>query len=170
MADTVIAVDHCCVNVERAKRELVQPRPRPGGLPRRPLVLSFFRAKAPHVLCSSRCSLPRFLLSFFRRFGCNTPTAPRILYCRQFSLFACDLRTFLLSSLRVPLFPWWRCTNFAAAGTTAAGNYFALLGCIIPRRCCWQASTVSIDVSFQPSTSCREFNSCENSIASTSSN
>ena len=31
-ADTVNAVDSCCANVECAERELVQPRPRPGGL------------------------------------------------------------------------------------------------------------------------------------------
>ena len=54
MADTVDAVDHCCANVERAERELLQPRPRPGGLvflagglPLRPLPPSLFSSKYP---------------------------------------------------------------------------------------------------------------------------
>ena len=54
VADTVNAVDRCCVNVERAKRELLQPRPRPGGLvllagglPFRPLPPSSSPSKCP---------------------------------------------------------------------------------------------------------------------------
>ena len=68
VADTVDAVDRCCANVERAERELVQPRPRPGGLvfhadglPRRPLPPSLFPSKCPPLSLSSRCFLPRFL-------------------------------------------------------------------------------------------------------------
>ena len=56
MAGTVNAVDRCCTNVERAERELLQPRPRPGdlvfcagGLPLRPF---------PSSLFSSKCSPP----------------------------------------------------------------------------------------------------------------
>ena len=52
--DTVSAVDSCCTNVERAERELFQPRPRPGGLvfitgglPLRPLPPSLFPNKRP---------------------------------------------------------------------------------------------------------------------------
>ena len=52
--DTVDAVDRCCANVERAERELLQPRPRPGGLvfladglPFRPLPPSLFSSKCP---------------------------------------------------------------------------------------------------------------------------
>ena len=54
VADIVDAVDRCCANVERAERELLQPRPRPGGLvflagelPLRPLPPSLFSSKYP---------------------------------------------------------------------------------------------------------------------------
>ena len=54
VADTVNAVDRCCANVERTERELLQPRPRPGGLvffagglPLRPLPSSLFPSKCP---------------------------------------------------------------------------------------------------------------------------
>ena len=46
---------------------------------------------------------------------CSIPTTPRLLHFRHFCLLGCDLRAFLLSSLRVPRFPRRRCTNFAAA-------------------------------------------------------
>ena len=152
MTDTVDAVDRCCVNVECTERELLQPRPRPGGLvflagglPLRLLPRRFFLANALCLSLSSWCFLPRFLLSFSRRVGCGNPTAPRILHRRHFCLRACALRAFHLSSLRVPLFPRRRCPNFATAGTVAAGNDFTLLGFITASRCCWQACTVSID-------------------------
>ena len=141
VADTV---DRCCANVERTERELLQPRPRPGGLvflagglrksarfPRR-----FSRANTLRFLLSSGCFLPRFLPSFFRRLGYGTPTTPRLLHRRHSCLLACALRAFLLSSLRVPRFPRRRCPNFATAGTVAAGNDFALLGGITASRCC----------------------------------
>ena len=54
MPDTVNAVDHNCANVERAEREVLQTRPRPGGLvfltgglPLRPLPPSLFPSKCP---------------------------------------------------------------------------------------------------------------------------
>ena len=105
----------------------------------------FFRANALRLSPSSRCFLPRFLPSFFRRVGCSTPPTPRLLHRGHFCLLACALRAFLLSSLRVPRFPRRRCPNFATAGMVAAGNDFALLGCITASRCCWQACTVGID-------------------------
>ena len=152
VADTVDAVDRCCANVERAERELLQPRPRPGGLvflagglPLRPLPPSLFSSKYPSPFTQFQCFLPRFLPSFFRRVGCGNPTTPRLLHRRHCCLLACALRTFLLSSLRVPRFPRRRCPNFATVGTVAAGNGFALLGFITSSRCCWQACTVSID-------------------------
>ena len=53
MADTVDTVDRCCANVERTERELLQPRPRPGGLvllaggfPLRPLPPLLFPSKS----------------------------------------------------------------------------------------------------------------------------
>ena len=61
----------------------------------------FFRVR---LSLSSKC-LPRFLACV----GCSTPTTPRVLHRRHFFLLECDLRTFLLSSLRVPRFPRWRC-------------------------------------------------------------
>ena len=61
--DIVNAIHRCCANAERAKCELLQPRPRPGrlvflasGVPLRP---------PPRLSFSSRCFLPRFLSSFF---------------------------------------------------------------------------------------------------------
>ena len=93
----------------------------------------FFRANALRLsLSSSRCFLPRFLLSFFRCVGYGTPTTLRLLHRRHFCLLAWTLRVFLFSSLRVTRFPRRRCPNFAAAGTVAAGNDFALLGASPP--------------------------------------
>ena len=97
VANTVNAVDRYCANVERAKRELVQPRLRPdslafhaGGLPHRQPPPSFFRVNALRLSFSFRC-LSRFLPYFFRRVGCSTPTTPGLLHCRHFFLLACDL-------------------------------------------------------------------------------
>ena len=97
---------------------------------------SFFRAHVLSLSLSSTCFLPKFLPSFFRRVGNSTPNTPRLLHRRHFCLLACALLSSLLSSLRVPRFPRRRCTNFAAAGTVAVGNVFALLSCITPSRCC----------------------------------
>ena len=54
MVDTVNAVDRFCAKAERAEREFLQPRPRPGGLvflaggfSLRPLPPSFFPGKYP---------------------------------------------------------------------------------------------------------------------------
>ena len=77
----------------------------------------------PSAFYSGSC-----LRSSDARVGYGTPTTPRLLHRRHFCLFACDLRAFLLSSLRVPRFPRRRSPNFATAGTFAAGNDFALLG------------------------------------------
>ena len=153
MPDTVDAVDRCCTNFERAERELLQPRPRPGGLvfladglPLRRFPRCFFRANALRLWLSSSCLLPRFLPYFFRRIGYGIPTTPRLLHRPHCRLLACAVRAFLLSSLRVPRFPRRRCPNFAAAGTVAARNNFALLGFIVASQCCWQACiAVSID-------------------------
>ena len=54
--------------------------------------------------------------------------------------------------------------------TVAAGNVFALLGCITTSRCSWQDWAVTIDELSQQSTSCRDINTCVNSIASTPCN
>ena len=57
VADTVNAIDRCCANVKRAEGEVVQPRPRPGGvvltvggLPLRRLLPLFFPSKYPPPL------------------------------------------------------------------------------------------------------------------------
>ena len=54
VVDTVDIVDRCCAKVERAERELLQPRPRPGGLvflagglPLHPLPPSLFSSECP---------------------------------------------------------------------------------------------------------------------------
>ena len=126
MADAVKLVDRCCAKAERAERELLQSRPRPGslvifagGLPLRSLPPSLFPSKCPPPFTQFQV-FSTFLLTY-------------------------ALRAFLLSSLRVPRFPRRRCPNFATAGTVAAGNDFALLGCITASRCCWQVCTVSIE-------------------------
>ena len=154
VADIINAVDHCCANVERAERELLQPRPRLTALCF--MRAAFFSAcfprrfSRPNALrlsrsCMSRCFQSWFLPSFFRRVGCGTPTTPRLLHHRHVCLLTCSLGPFTLSSLQVSRFPRRRCPNFATAGTVAAGNDFALLGCITASRCGWQACTVSID-------------------------
>ena len=51
--------------------------------------------------------------TFFRPVGLSTPTTPRLLHRRHFRLRVCDLRAFLLSSLRVPCFLRRRCINFS---------------------------------------------------------
>ena len=104
----VSAVDRCCVNVERAERDLVQPRPRPGGL----VFLSGGLSLRPSLF-PSKCPPPFTQLSFFRRVGCCTPNMPRLLHHRHFFLLACALRVSLISSFRVPRFPRRRFTNFA---------------------------------------------------------
>ena len=45
----------------------------------------FSRANALRLSLSSRCFLPRFLPSFFRRVGCGNPTTPRVLHRRHFA-------------------------------------------------------------------------------------
>ena len=121
VADTV---DRCCANVERTERELLQPRPRPGGLvllagglPLARFPSRFLRANTLRFSLSSGCFLPRFLCSFFGRVGYGTPITSRFLYRRKFCLLAWALRAFLLSSLRVLRFPRQRCPNFATAAT-----------------------------------------------------
>ena len=57
----------------------------------------FFRANALRLSLSSRCFLPRFLTSFFRRVGCGNPTTPRPVHRRHCCLLAIALRAFLFS-------------------------------------------------------------------------
>ena len=87
MADTVDAVDRCCANVERTERELLQPRPRPGGLvfladglPLRPLPPSLFTSKYPPRFTQFRV-LPTQVLAFvlptcWVRHSHHTSTSP----------------------------------------------------------------------------------------------
>ena len=70
MADTIDAVDRCCANVERTERELLQPRPRPGGLvflagglPLPPLSPSLFPSKYPPLFTQFRV-LPTQVIAF----------------------------------------------------------------------------------------------------------
>ena len=71
MPDTVDAVDRCCANVECAERELLQPRPRPGGLvfladglPLRPLPPSLFSSKCPSPFPQFLQVFPTQVLAF----------------------------------------------------------------------------------------------------------
>ena len=138
VTDTVNAVGCCCyANVECAKREFVQLRPRSGGLvfhaddlPLHSTAPSLFVSKCPPPFSQFQVFSIRFFPSFFRRAECSTPNTPILLHHQNFFLLACALRASLLSSLGVPHFPRRRCTNVAVAGTVAAGNDFALLDCI----------------------------------------
>ena len=152
MADTVNVVDRCCANVERAERELVQPRPRPGGL--------VIYAGAFFTACFSRRSVPCFspgICPFFRHSGCSTPNTT-ILPTRVYPL---SILTLLALG---PTF------SVAVVCMVAAENDFALLGCIATSRYCFQTWTVSIDESSHQPMPYRDIDSCKNSIAGTSSN
>ena len=138
VVDTVDAVDRCCANVGRTERELLQSRPRPGGLvflagglSFRPLPRSFFPSKYPprftQFQVSSTQVLGFVLPTCWVR---HSPPPPRLLHRRHFCLLACALQPFLLSSIRVPRFPRWWCPNLATTGMVATGNDLALLGCI----------------------------------------
>ena len=103
-----------------------------------------FRANALRLSLSSRCFLPKFLPSFFRRYRSSSRNTPRLPHRRHFCLPAYyALRASLPSSLRVPGFPRQRCTNFAAVGTVAARKYFVSLGCITTSWYCWQICIIT---------------------------
>ena len=129
-----------------------------GSLPQRPLPPITFSKQMPSPFTQFQMSTQaRSLPLLFRRVACSTPPTLRVLHLQHyFCLLACDFEAFPLSSLRVPRFLRLRCTNFAAAGTVAAGNYFVLLECITTSRCCCQACTVSIDEFSHHSASCRD--------------
>ena len=89
VADSVNAIDRCCTNVERAGRELLQPRPRPGGLvfhasglPLRPLPPSLFPSKCPppyaesHVQVFSTQVLAFILPMYWVRHSHHASTSP----------------------------------------------------------------------------------------------
>ena len=114
----------------------------------------FFRASALRRSLSSMI-LPRFPPWFFRRVGCSTPTTPRLLHSRFFCLLTCDVFTLLAAGPTLSA----AVSQRSSAGTVAAGNNFALLGCITTSRCCWHACTVSIGKFSHQSMS-----SCETSI------
>ena len=150
--DTVNAVDRYCANVERAERELLQPRPRPGGLvflagglPLRPLPPSLFSSKCPPPFTQFQAfstQVLAFVLPtcwvWHSDHASTSPSSTRLLtrVCPP------SIPPPLASG---PTFSAAACPNFATAGTIAAGNVFDLLGCITAGRCCWQACTVSID-------------------------
>ena len=102
----------------------------------------FFRANAFRLSLSSRCCLPRFLPWFFRRVGCSILNTPRLLHRQQFSLLACALRAFLLSSLRVPRILWQRRTSF---GHGCRGKQFRFVVVHYRQSSCWQACSVRVD-------------------------
>ena len=107
------------------------------GLPLRSLPPSLFSSKCPppfaqfHVQVFFTQVLAFALPVCWVRHSHHASTSPSSTFIFAYSRV---LRSFLLSSLRVPRFPWRWCPNFATAGTVAAGNDFALLGCITPSR------------------------------------
>ena len=134
-------------------------------------VIYFFLVGNQYAECEKqqqqRC-LPRIMPSFFRRIGFSTPTTPRLLHRRLFCLRVCDLRAFLLSSLRVPWFPqravvYQPCARLlretlslcwdASPPVDAVGK---LALSPSTSRCYWQACTVTIDEFLHRSTSCRD--------------
>ena len=135
-------------------------------------VIYIFRVGNQYAECEKqqqqRC-LPRIVPSFFRRVGFSTPTTPRLLHRRLFCLLrVCDLRAFLLSSLRVPWFPqraavYQPCARLlretlslcwdASPPVDAVGR---LALSPTTSRCYWQACTVTIDEFLHRSTSCRD--------------
>ena len=153
LTDPVNFVDRFCAYVERAKREVVQPRPRPGGFVfLRTDFLSarfarrFFQRNGLRLSLSSRYFLPKFLPSFFLRVGSSIPNTPRLLHRRRCFLLSCALRGSLSSSLHVPCY-------LRRRSTVAAGNGFTFFGCMTSSRCCWEAFIVGIHESSHQSTS-----------------
>ena len=109
VADTVDIVNRCCANVERAERELLHPRPRPGGLvflagglPLHPL---------PPSLFSSECPSPFTQFQVFptQVFAFLLPTC----WVRQSHHASTSSSTLLLTCVRTPSIP-----PLLASGTT----------------------------------------------------
>lgn len=79
VADAVDAFESCCLHIERAKREFLQPPPCPDGLMLRacvflhPLPLSPFASKYTPSFAPFQASTQVPAL-FFRRAGCGIPT------------------------------------------------------------------------------------------------
>ena len=162
VANVVDTFYSCCAHIKSVEREFLQPPPRSDGVVLHAgafLTARFFgrfsRAIAFRRSLNSRF-LPRFPPWFFRRVGCDTPTSLDFSVVDSLAYKHVTYERFF-STLRVPRFRR-RSPNVAAAGTSAAGNDFALLGCITAGRCCLYGCTVSIDeISHQPM-------SCETSI------
>ena len=136
-------VDSCCTIIKRVKQELVQPRPyfgnlvfHAGGLPHHPLLTSIVSSKCRPPFAQFQVStqvLGLVLPTCWVQHSHNGPNSP--------------LSTLLLTWVWPPnIFYSPRLgSHVGMPSTAAAGNDFALLGCITPSRCCWQACTVSID-------------------------
>ena len=127
----------CCANVEHSERELLQPRPRPGGLvfhagglPLRPLPPPSFSSKCP----------PHFTQFHAQVFYTQVHAfvLPTCWVRHSYHALTSPSLTLLLTRVFPPR---RRCANFATAGTVAAGNDFTLLGGITASRC-WQVFTI----------------------------
>ena len=154
MPDIVNAVDRCCTNVERAERELLQPRPRSGGLvflaggfPLRPFPRRFFRVNTLRLSPSSRCFLPSpgSCLRFSDVLGVTLP--PRLDFSIVDTCAYSRMPSGYSSSPRFGyhVFRGGGAPTLLPQARLPSGNDF-VLGCITASRCCWQAcTTVSID-------------------------
>ena len=106
----------------------------------------FFRANVLRLSLSSKSFLPTQVLPFllptcwvWQSHHASTSPPSTLLLTR---LCPPSISPLLASG---PTFSAAAVSNFATAGTVAAGNDFALLGFITASRCCWQAYAVSID-------------------------
>ena len=155
VADTVSTVDRCCANDERAERELIQPRPRPGGLlflanglPLRPLLPSLFPSKCSPSFTQSQMFSTQVLAFVLptcwvqhSQHASTSPSSTRLVTC----VCPPSMATLLASG-----------PTFSAAAVyqrLPRETISRLLGCITASRCCWQACTVSIDEFSHQSTS-----------------
>ena len=134
VADTVNAIDRCCANVKRAEGEVVQPRPRPGGvvltvggLPLRRLLPHFFSEQIP----STFDSVPGAFHP-----GSSLRSSDVLGAVLQTSLNFSIVNTFVYPRVpsEHPYSPRVGFHVFRGGGvstTVAAGKYLALLSCII---------------------------------------
>ena len=138
MADIVNALDRCCANVGHAERDIFQPGPRPGGLvlyagglPHHPPTPSLFPSKCPPSFAQFQV-LPTQVLAFVfltcraqqSQHASTSPSSPLLLtrVCPP------SIPTLLASG------PTFSAAAVHQLWTVAAGNDFALLGCVTASR------------------------------------
>ena len=141
MPDTVNAVDRCCcANVERAERELLQPRPRPcglvflgGGLALRPFPPSPFPSKCPSPFTQFQVFCTQFIAFVLPTCWVQHSHHASISPSSTLLLTRVCPPSILPLPASSPTFPR-RCSNCATAVTVAVGIDFSSLGCITASR------------------------------------